>query len=134
MTSNSTEISEVTKNVQWGINAQTGRLTDVLLGRPNHFGWVPLNAISAGNQANQDRMGYRFDKARAMQQHRDMVEVYESQGVRCHFVDADEGLPSSVFTRDSSFMTPWGMIIGQMAQWWRRGEYGRIRSIGSGCP
>ncbi len=113
----------MTKNVQWGINAQTGRLTDVLLGRPDHFGWVPLNAISAVNQANQDRMGYRFDKARAMQQHRDMVEVYESQGVRCHFVDADEGLPSSVFTRDSSFMTPWGAVITSIQTPPRRQDY-----------
>ena len=26
--------------VQWGVEAQTGILTDVLLGKPDHFEWV----------------------------------------------------------------------------------------------
>ena len=30
-----------------GVDNQTGALTDVLLGRPDHFRWVPLNSISA---------------------------------------------------------------------------------------
>lgn len=95
----------------WGVSAQTGVLTDVLLGKPDHFRWVALNSISAVTLANQEQMGYRFDKQKAMRQHRQMVDVYESAGVRCQFVEADEGLPSSVFTRDSSFMTPWGAVV-----------------------
>ena len=39
---------------------------------------------------------------------------------------ADPDLPLQIWGRDGSFMTPWGMIIGQMAQWWRRGEYGPV--------
>jgi N-dimethylarginine dimethylaminohydrolase len=109
--------------VQWSINAQTGRLTDVLLGKPDHFRWVPLNAISAVNQANQEQMGYQFDKEKALRQHHHMVEVYEANGVRCHFVEADEGLPSSVFTRDSSFMTPWGAVIASVQTPPRRQDY-----------
>ena len=70
-------------NIQWGVKAQTGVLTDVLLGKPDHFRWVALNSISAVNQANQARMGYQFDKQRAMRQHREMVEAYEANGVRC---------------------------------------------------
>ena len=62
--------NNATDKVEWGINAQTGVLTDVLLGKPDHFRWVPLNAISAGNQANQVQMGYEFDKDKAMRQHR----------------------------------------------------------------
>jgi N-dimethylarginine dimethylaminohydrolase len=68
-------------------------------------------------------MGYRFDHDRAMQQHQRMVEVYEDNGVRCHFVEADEGLPSSVFTRDSSFMTPWGAVITSVQTPPRRRDY-----------
>ena len=115
--------SNDTKSVDWGISAQTGILTDVLLGKPDHFRWVPLNSISAVNQANQEQMGYQFDQQRAMHQHQRMVEVYEKNGVRCHFVEADEGLPSSVFTRDSSFMTPWGAVIASIQTPPRRQDY-----------
>jgi N-dimethylarginine dimethylaminohydrolase len=107
----------------WGIAAQTGVLTDVLLGKPDHFRWVPLNSISAVTFANQEKLGYRFDKQKAMSQHRQMVDVYEKAGVRCHFAEADEGLPSSVFTRDSSFMTPWGAVIASIQTPPRRRDY-----------
>ena len=107
----------------WGVEAQTGVLTDVLLGKPDHFRWVPLNSISAVTLANQEQMGHRFDKQRAMRQHREMVDVYQANGVRCHFVEADEGLPSSVFTRDSSFMTPWGAVIASIQTPPRRRDY-----------
>ena len=111
------------QKVPWGVQAQTGMLTDVLLGRPDHFRWVPLNSISAVTFANQQSMNHRFDKERAMQQHRRMVEVYEENGVRCHFAKADEGLPSSIFTRDSSFMTPWGAVIASIQTPPRRRDY-----------
>jgi len=111
------------QTISWGVQAQTGVLTDVLLGKPDHYRWVPLNSISAVTLANQEQMGYRFDKQKAMQQHQRMVEVYEASGVRCHFVDADEGLPSSVFTRDSSFMTPWGAVITSIQTPPRRRDY-----------
>jgi N-dimethylarginine dimethylaminohydrolase len=107
----------------WGVQAQTGILRDVLLGKPDHFRWVPLNSISAVTFNNQDAMGYRFDKQKAMQQHRKMVDVYEAAGVHCHFAEADEGLPSSVFTRDSSFMTPWGAVIASIQTPPRRRDY-----------
>jgi N-dimethylarginine dimethylaminohydrolase len=84
---------------------------------------VPLNAISAVTFSNQEQTGVRFDSQKAMQQHRRMVEVYEANGVRCHFVEADEGLPSSVFTRDSSFMTPWGAVIASIQTPPRRRDY-----------
>jgi len=111
------------QKVPWGVQAQTGMLTDVLLGKPDHFRWVPLNSISAVTFANQQSMNHRFDKERAMQQHRRMVEVYEENGVRCHFAKADEGLPSSIFTRDSSFMTPWGAVIASIQTPPRRRDY-----------
>ncbi len=113
----------VPRGVPWGVQAQTGVLTDVLLGKPDHFRWVPLNSISAVTQANQEQMGYRFDKQKAMRQHREMVDIYTANGVNCHFLEADEGLPSSVFTRDSSFMTPWGAVIASIQTPPRRRDY-----------
>lgn len=115
--------------VPWGVNAQTGILTDVLLGRPDHFRWVPLNSISAVNFANQAKTGHQFDRQIAMQQHRQMVDVYEANGVRCHFADSDEGLPSSVFTRDSSFMTPWGAVIASVQTPPRRQDYAVVSAF-----
>lgn len=115
--------AEESATVKWGVNAQTGILTDVLLGRPDHFRWVPLNSISAVTFANMDKMGHHFDQQKAMRQHREMVDVYEKNGVRVHFADADEGLPSSVFTRDSSFMTPWGAVITSIQTPPRRRDY-----------
>jgi len=112
-----------TESVSWGVKAQTGVLTDVLLGKPDDFRWVPLNSISAVTLANMDQMGFRFDKQRAMRQHQRMVDVYEANGVRCHFAESDEGLPSSVFTRDSSFMTPWGAVITSIQTPPRRRDY-----------
>ena len=63
-----------TSEVEWGIEAQTGVLTDVLLGKPDHFRWVPLNSISAVTLANQEHLGLRLDSQKAMQQHQRMVE------------------------------------------------------------
>jgi len=63
-----------------------------------------------------------FDAAVAQAQHAEMVSAYESAGVRCHFLRADESLPYQVFARASSVMTPYGAVITNMANWWRRGE------------
>ncbi len=120
---NSQTTSPHNGEVKWGVSAQTGVLTSVLLGKPDHFRWVPLNSISAVTFANMDEMGHRFDKQRAMKQHREMVDVYERNGVQVHYVEADEGLPSSVFTRDSSFMTPWGAVITSIQTPPRRRDY-----------
>jgi len=115
--------------IPWGVGAQTGVLTDVLLGKPDHFRWVALNSISAVTFANQAQMGYRFDKQRAMRQHREMVDAYEANAVRCHFVEADEGLPSSVFTRDSSFMTPWGAVMASIQTPPRRRDHAVVSAF-----
>jgi N-dimethylarginine dimethylaminohydrolase len=115
--------SENSPNIRWGVTAQTGVLTDVLLGKPDFFEWTKLNAISDVAQENQERLGYVFDKQKAVRQHRQMVDIYEANGVRCHFVEADEGLKASVFTRDSSFMTPWGAVIASIQTPPRRRDY-----------
>ena len=128
--------ADLNDEVRWGVEAQSGVLTDVLLGKPDHFRWVPLNAISAVTLSNQDRTGVNFDKQKAMRQHREMVDAYEANGVRCHFVEADEGLPSSVFTRDSSFMTPWGAVITSIQTPPRRRDYAVVSEFyrNSGIP
>jgi hypothetical protein len=50
-----------TSTVRQDVNAQTGVLTDVPPGRPDHFRWLALNSISTVNQANQEQTRYHFD-------------------------------------------------------------------------
>ncbi len=106
----------------WGVNSEYGLLRDVLLCRPDHFHWLPTSSISKATLAS----GARFDHALAMRQHAEMVDAYRQAGVTCHFLETDEALPYQVYARDSSFMTPYGAVVTQPHQWWRRGEYGPV--------
>jgi N-dimethylarginine dimethylaminohydrolase len=104
----------------WGVDSEHGRLEDVLLCAPDNFRWLPTSPIS---RATLDS-GRRYSPATAAAQHGELVAAYEEAGVRCHFLDPD--LPYQVFARDSSVMTPWGAVITQPQQWWRRGEYAAV--------
>ncbi|MGD9741406.1 MAG: dimethylarginine dimethylaminohydrolase family protein [Dongiaceae bacterium] len=106
----------------WGVNSEYGKLHDVLLCEPVNFKWLPTSSISKATL----KSGARFDQQLAMKQHREMVQAYEDAGVAVHFIEPDEDLPYQVFARDSSFMTPFGAVVTQMNQWWRRGEYGPV--------
>lgn len=106
----------------WGVNSETGVLRDVLLGPPQNFEWLPTSSISKATL----RRGHKLDPETALRQHREMTQAYEDAGVRVHVLEADENLPYQVFARDSSVMTPYGAIVTQMAQWWRRGEYAPV--------
>lgn len=106
----------------WGVDSEYGRLLDVLLCPPDHFRWLPSSAISRATLLSGDL----FDSERAQRQHAEMVSVYESAGVRAHFLEARPELPYQVFARDSSINTPAGPIVTQPNQWWRRGEYAPV--------
>jgi N-dimethylarginine dimethylaminohydrolase len=109
---------------RWHLASETGPLQDVLLGPAESFRWLGLeNAAWSSLVRDTLRRGLQFDKQVAMRQHREMIEAYESAGVTCHFLPADEGVPYQVYARDSSFMTPYGAVICQMANPRRRGEY-----------
>jgi N-dimethylarginine dimethylaminohydrolase len=103
----------------WGVDSEHARLDDVLLCPPDNFRWLPTSAISRGTLES----GRSFDPATAVAQHAELVAAYEEAGVRCHFLTPDPALPYQVFARDSSAMTPWGAVITQLRQPWRRGEY-----------
>jgi len=108
----------------WGVENSTGRLVDVLLGSPESYVWRrELNAISMVTYMNMDRLGYVFDKTKALAQHQAMTELYTGAGVRCHYLPSDAGLTSSVFARDSSFMTPWGPVVAAVQTEPRRRDY-----------
>jgi N-dimethylarginine dimethylaminohydrolase len=106
----------------WGANSEYGTLRDALLCKPDYFHWLPTSSISKATL----RSGAKFDRQLAMKQHGEMVQAYQDAGVTVHFLETEEALPYQVYARDSSFMTPYGAVITQMAQWWRRGEYAPV--------
>lgn len=112
----------MTGNGDWGANSEYGVLRDVLLGPPDNYKWLPTSSISKATL----REGHHFDKQAAMAQHREMVDCYRQAGVTVHMLEPDEALPYQVYARDSSFMTPYGAVVTQMNQWWRRGEYAPV--------
>jgi N-dimethylarginine dimethylaminohydrolase len=116
----------------WGANSEYGVLRDVLLGPPDNFHWLPTSSISKATL----KSGAVFDRDLALRQHAEMVAAYTDAGVRCHVLEPDEALPYQVYARDSSFMTPYGAVVTQMNQWWRRGEYAPVIRFyqGMGIP
>ena len=109
---------------KWYLRSETGILKDVLLGPVEGFRWMGAeNAAFSALVRDTIRRGYQFDKQVAMRQHREMVDAYEGAGVKCHFLPLDDFNPYQIYARDSSFMTPYGAVICQMANPRRRGEY-----------
>ncbi len=102
----------------WGADCEYGVLRDVLLGPADFYRWRETSSVSK----KSIRRNYQFDPEIAQRQHREMIAAYQSAGVTVHLHEPDPALPYQIFARDSSMMTPYGMIIANMANWWRRGE------------
>jgi N-dimethylarginine dimethylaminohydrolase len=108
--------------MMWQVSSETGVLTDVLLCRPDHYRWIPTNAV-----AEHTLLGaHNVDPAAAAAQYAQLVQILESQGVRCHYLTPDPVLPYQVYTRDSSIVGPFGPILSQLRMAERRGETGEI--------
>jgi N-dimethylarginine dimethylaminohydrolase len=115
------------RSERWGIDSEYGRLRDVLLGSPESFRWLgEENAQYSALVRETLRRGYRFNRELALQQHADMVDAYRQAGVSVHFLDPRDELPYAVYARDSSFMTPFGAVVTQLANPRRRGEYANV--------
>ncbi|MEQ8666708.1 MAG: arginine deiminase family protein [Rhodospirillales bacterium] len=106
----------------WGINSEYGLLHDVLLGPVETFGPMD-NAGFSSIYRDTERRGLHWDHQAAMKQYREMTDAYTDAGVTIHTLPADGHLSYGLYARDSSFMTPWGAVITQMANPRRRGEY-----------
>jgi len=108
----------------WYLKSETGPLLDVLLGPVDTFRWLGLeNAEYSSLVRDSLRRGRVYDADLARRQHAEMIQAYESAGTRVHLLPVDEGTPMQVYARDSSFMTPYGAVICQLANPRRRGEY-----------
>jgi N-dimethylarginine dimethylaminohydrolase len=107
----------------WGMDSQYGVLREVLLGPVETFHWMEDNAEYSSIVRDTLRRGGSFDKQLAMRQYREIVEAYEDAGVTVHTLPENELTPYQIYARDSSFMTPYGAVICQLANPRRRGEY-----------
>jgi N-dimethylarginine dimethylaminohydrolase len=108
----------------WYLKSETGPLLDVLLGPVDSFRWLGHeNAEYSSLVRDSLRRGRVYDADLARRQHAEMVQAYEAAGSKVHFLPVDEGTPMQVYARDSSFMTPYGAVICQLANPRRRGEY-----------
>ena len=103
---------------RWGVDSETRRLTDVLLSPPAHLQMVPCNAVTRDNLAR----GLSTCTARAGAQHRALAAKLEAEGVACHVVPPEAGMPDLAFTRDSVMMSPWGLIALRPAELHRAAE------------
>jgi N-dimethylarginine dimethylaminohydrolase len=101
----------------WGFRNETDVLTDVLLGPPDHLRHMATSSLSRKHLRE-----HPADIRTAQAQHRALVSAYERFGVRVHLHSVRPELPMQVYARDSSVMTPFGAIITNMADRWRRGE------------
>ena len=110
----------------WGINNDYAKLHDVLLGKPEYYRWVEAGPLIGRTLANAEKTGHRFDLQLAMKQHAEMVSIYEENGVKCHYLPADQALHRNFFARDSSAMTPWGPLICHMQLKCRRADYATV--------
>lgn len=117
---------------RWGVDSKTGRLTDVLLSRPEHLRMVPCNAVTRDSLAR----GLACCNVIAGEQHRRLAERLEQEGVKCHFVAPKPNLPDLAFTRDSVLMTPWGLVELRPSEPHRRAEPGYVARAmhGLGAP
>ena len=102
----------------WGANSEYGVLKDVLLGPVENYKWLKTSSVS--KKTIRRNVEYNLDTAK--KQYKEMISAYSSAGVKVHKHEPDPELPYQIFARDSSIMTPFGAIITNMAQWWRRGE------------
>ncbi|MFN3726289.1 MAG: dimethylarginine dimethylaminohydrolase family protein [Allosphingosinicella sp.] len=88
------------------VDSEYGRLDQVLLADPRHLALVPCNSVSNENL----REGREPCQERAARQHAGLVAALQAEGVDVRLVPADATLPDLAFTRDTSLMTPWGLL------------------------
>lgn len=109
---------------RWSVDSEYGALREVMLSAPDHLDMVPCNGVTRAGL----EQGLTCSPALALDQHAALIKALERAGVQCHKIDAAPGLPDQCFTRDSSIMTPWGLVLLRLAAEHRRGETPHIRT------
>jgi len=106
----------------WTLQSETGRLTDVLLCRPDNYAWIPTNAIARATLSS----GTPLDRARLDAEYTEFEAALDQAGVTRHYLTPEAHLNYQVYTRDSSQVSPLGPVLTMLAMPQRRGEYAAI--------
>jgi N-dimethylarginine dimethylaminohydrolase len=106
----------------WTVASETGPLTDVLVCPPDHYRWIPTNAIAKRTLAEAQQPSAMALAA----QHGELVHALRQGGAAVHVLPAERHLPYMAYTRDSAFVTPWGPVLCQLERPQRRGEYAAV--------
>ncbi len=109
----------------WTLESETGRLTDVLLCRPDNYGWIPTNSIAKATLA----ANAPFDRAALNAEYAEFEAALDQAGVRRHYLTPEDHLRYQVYTRDSSQTSPGGPVLTMLAMPQRRGEYASVLSF-----
>jgi arginine deiminase len=103
--------------------SETGRLDAVLVSPPDHYRWLPTNAIARRTLA----AGEAQPSLQALAaQHAELVAALEQGGATVHMLPAATHLPYMVYTRDSVVVTHRGPVLCQLERPQRRGEYAHL--------
>lgn len=122
MTATDATLEAAAETARWRVSDETGRLTDVLICPPDHYAWIPTNAIARATLAS----GAALDRAALLAEYAEFEAALTQAGARLHRLVPDPALPYQVYTRDSSQTAPSGPILTMMAMSQRRGEYAAI--------
>ncbi len=106
----------------FAIRSETETLRDVLLCPPDYYEWIPTNDIARRALAQ----GRKLDHQGIMAQFRELDDALGQAGVARHYLNPTPGLPYQVYTRDSSQLTPWGVVLTQLERPQRRGEIASV--------
>ena len=112
----------VRDRTRWGVESEYGRLTDVMVSPPPHLEIVPCNSVAVDALAR----GLECCAETAERQHRALIRALRDEGVRCAVVPPAERLPDLSFTRDATFMTPWGLLALRPGAEHRQAEVAHI--------
>lgn len=109
---------------RWGADSEHGVLRDVMLSVPRHLEVIPCNSVARDSLAQ----GLACSTSEAARQHEALVRTLTLEGVRCHFVPPRSDLADLCFTRDSTLMTPWGLLELNLSAPHRKSEPGHVAS------
>lgn len=104
------------------VNSEWGRLRRVMLGSPAHLALVPCNSVTR----ESIRKGLSTCADTAARQHGTLRRALEAEGVQVDVATGPASLPDLSFTRDTSLMTPWGLVGLRPGAWHRAAEVDRV--------
>jgi arginine deiminase len=107
---------------RFAVASETGLLREVLLCPPDHYRWIPTNAVARRTLANSAQP----DRRDLAAQHGELRAALVESGVRVHDLSAAPHLPYMAYTRDQVVVTPWGPVLCQLERPQRRGEYATL--------